>query len=266
VTPPDWALARVPGLEDGQPPLRLEPLEGGSVNLVYRVDSSQGRFVLRIDGAAWRRPGVDRERELALHRVAAAGGIAPQIVTAEPASQGLLISEYHDGRLWDAGDFEDVAALRRLGERLYALHRLPPPPVKPFNPLEIARGYITLIAPAHAGGLTPGMQRLERLCEHLRQSDLTSSVVHTDLWQTNLLQGARLWLLDWEYAQLSDPLMDIACLLAYYPAAQRYREELMAAAGFDAGRLDRALSERVDIYRMLTWLWRLARGEPADPP
>ncbi len=63
-TPPAWALACVPGLEHGEPPRALMPLAGGSVNQVFRVDSGSGRFVLRLDGAAWRRPGVDRTREL----------------------------------------------------------------------------------------------------------------------------------------------------------------------------------------------------------
>ena len=75
-SPPPWALARVPGLEDGEPPLMLAPLGGGSVNEVFRVDSRLGRFVVRLNGPAWRRPGVDRGRELALHRAAAAANSA----------------------------------------------------------------------------------------------------------------------------------------------------------------------------------------------
>ena len=92
------------------------------------------------------------------------------------------------------------------------------------------------------------------------------SIVHGDLWQGNVLQGSSLWLLDWEYAQVSDPLMDVACVLAYYPGAERYRAEFAAAAGFDAHALERQLSVRVYAYRALAWLWHLARGESAEPP
>ena len=38
--PPDWALARVPGLSEGAAARRIERLGGGTVNEVYRVDSS----------------------------------------------------------------------------------------------------------------------------------------------------------------------------------------------------------------------------------
>jgi thiamine kinase len=218
--PPAWALARVPGLEQGASAQRIERLGGGTVNEVYRVDSAAGRFVLRLDGAAWRRPGVDRARELLLHRAAAAAGLAPALVDAAPESQGLLIMEYLDGRTWGSSDYEDVHALRRLAA----------------------------------------------LSAELHTADAPMSMVHGDLWQGNVLQGTALWLLDWEYAQVSDPLMDVACVLAYYPGTERYRAEFAAAAGFDAYALERRLSARVYAYRVLAWLWHLARGEQAEPP
>jgi len=110
------------------------------------------------------------------------------------------------------------------------------------------------------------LRRMQDACTELRLEADASSVVHGDLWQGNLLQGARLWLLDWEYAQVSDPLMDVACVLAYYPAAERYRGELAAAAGVGARARGEALALRVFVYRALSWLWHLARGEAAEPP
>ncbi|MFI4868313.1 MAG: phosphotransferase [Steroidobacterales bacterium] len=264
--PPDWALARVPGLEQGAAAQRIERLGGGTVNEVYRVDSAAGRFVLRLDGAAWRRPGVDRARELVLHRTAAAAGLAPALVHAAPETQGLLVMEYLDGRVWGSADYDDLEALRRLGERLYALHRLAAPALDAFDPWQVAQAYVQQIDAARAGRLEPPLQRLAALSAELRSADAGMSVVHGDLWQGNVLQGSRLWMLDWEYAQVSDPLMDVACVLAYYPGAERYRTELAAAAGFDAHALGTALSARVYAYRVLAWLWHLARGERAEPP
>ena len=246
-------------------------LAGGSVNEVFRVDSDCGRFVLRLDGAAWRRPGVDRGRELTLHRAAAAGGIAPAIVHADPDSQGLLITEYQDGRLWCERDYEDAPALRRLGERLQALHRLPAPDIPPFDPWSVAQEYVGQINTAGPGRLPPQrllepLARLQRSCEALDHESSKASIVHGDLAHSNLLEGTRLWLLDWEYAQRSDPLMDVACVLAYYPRAQAYAVELAAAAGLSAAARGPGLSQRVYIYQALAWLWHLARGEAASAP
>jgi thiamine kinase len=276
-TPPAWALARVPGLADGAPALRIERLGGGTVNQVFRVDSAAGRFVLRLDGAAWRRPGVDRGRELLLHRAAAAGGLAPELLDAAPEAHGLLIMPYLEGRVWSAADYAERAALRSLGERLYALHQLAVPAVAAFDPWQVALAYLRQIddspaAAAAAAAAVPDeariatLRRLQAACAQLRQDAGASSVVHGDLWQGNLLQGTRLWLLDWEYAQVSDPVMDLACVLAYYPAAERYRTELAAAAGVGPGALGLSLSLRIYVYRALAWLWHLARGELAAPP
>ena len=270
-TPPAWALARVPGLAQGANALRIERLGGGTVNHVYRVDSAAGRFVLRLDGAAWRRPGVDRARELVLHSAAAAGGLAPELLHAAPEAHGLLVMQYLDGCLWTAADYADRAALRRLGERLYALHSLPVPAVARFDPWQVALAYVRQIdarpdraVPAEAH--TIALQRLRAACAQLPLDAGADSVVHGDLWQGNLLQGTRLWLLDWEYAQVSDPLMDLACVLAYYPAAERHTTELAAAAGIGPGALGQSLSLRIYVYRALSWLWHLVRGEVVEPP
>ena len=217
--------------------------------------------MLRLNGAAWRRPGVDRARELILHRAAAAGGIAPVIVVADPASQGLLIMEFQEGRTWSAEQYSAPVHLRRLGERLLALHSLPAPKIEPFDPFATAQDYVRLIDPAASDALVAAMRRLEGLCRGLEHCSLPQVVVHGDLWQGNVLEGSHLWLLDWEYAQRSDPLMDLACVLAYYPEAEPYRREFAAAAGMNAQIHARELTDRVEIYRLLSWLWRMARGE-----
>jgi thiamine kinase-like enzyme len=268
--PPDWALARVPGLEHGAPPTALTRLAGGSVNEVFRVDTRLGAFVLRLNGAAWRRPGVDRQRELALHRAASSAGVAPPIVDADPARDGLLITRYQAGRTWSEADYEDVSALYRLGERLQLLHALPPPAVAAFDPWAIAQDYLRQIQPSRPSPAPApkALMALQRACDALQAEAQTVCIAHGDLAHSNLVEGQRLWLLDWEYAQRSDALMDVACVLAYYPGARRYGVELAAATGLAihsaADRL--ALAQRVYVYRALSWLWHLARGEPASPP
>jgi thiamine kinase-like enzyme len=132
--------------------------------------------------------------------------------------------------------------------------------------LQVARSYLQALAPQQRSQTQRPMQRFRRLCEELAQAASAPCIIHGDLWEGNLLQGERLWLLDWEYAQCSDPLMDVACVLAYYPCCRPHRAELLAAAGLDARTPDATLTGRVDIYRTLTWLWHLARGEAADPP
>jgi thiamine kinase-like enzyme len=266
---PDAAALRyVPGLEHGAAPLAVERLAGGSVNEVFRVDTAAGQFVLRLDGPHWRRPGVDRARELALHARAAAAGLAPSLVHA-PAGTGLLVMEYVPGRPWSERDFESPPALERLGRRLAQLHELVPPrQVAVFDPLQVARGYAARIEAregrARAGDVEPVLARLLAVGAQLSRITRPPAIVHGDLVHSNLIEGARLWLVDWEYAQVSDPLMDVACLLAYYPGARAHAPVVLATAGLAADAEELRL--RIYIYEALSWLWYRARGEAAAAP
>jgi aminoglycoside phosphotransferase (APT) family kinase protein len=256
----------VPGLEAGATPLRIERLSGGSVNDSWRVDTMAGRFVLRLDGAAWRRPGVDRAREQLLHTAAARGGLAPRLI-ANSTAAGAQVSEYVTGKDWSEADFSTPAQLERLGERLQQLHALPAPGgLSGFDPQACARDYLRQLDRG-VGARAGTAAVVEAVGEAAATVALTSTrtcIIHGDLVHGNVRDGTRLWLLDWEYAQLADPCYDAACVLAYYPSARAQQARFLAAAGLQ-GRAD-GLAAAIYIYEALTWLWRLARGEQARAP
>jgi len=269
------ALAFVPGLPPGAAPLHLERLEGGSVNHVWRVDTAAGRFVLRVDGEAWRRPGVDRGRERMLHGTAAAAGLAPRVVAHSPALD-VWVMEYLDGARWRDEDFADAERLSRLGATLAVLHRLPLPAgevrasaLPRFNPVAMARDY-----GQRALRLLPERRDCVELLEErvrladweltVHQTDL--AIVHGDPAANNVLGSERLWLVDWEYAQVADPVFDAAAVLVYHPAARVHLQRWLRACGQGAALRDGRLRWAATIHDALLWLWRMARGEnvPAD--
>jgi thiamine kinase len=264
------ALALVPGWQPGEQPLHLQSLEGGSVNDVWRVDTRSGRYVLRIDGAEWRRPGVDRRRELPLHRAAAAAGLAPRIV-ATSAALDAWVMEYIDARRWREEDFADARQLERLGETLAALHRLPLPAIGPeaaaipgFAPVAIARAYGQLALerkPESARHVTRLEQRVRQAEQQLAARSNGLAMVHGDPAANNVLGGQRLWLVDWEYAQIADPVFDAAAVLVYHPAARAHLQRLLQACGQESALHDGRLQWAAQIHDSLGWLWRLARGE-----
>jgi thiamine kinase len=256
-------LAVVPGLGQGEMPRACQRLPGGTVNDTWRVDTGEGCFVLRVDGPAWRRPGVDRQRELVLHGLAAAAGLAPRIVRA-PWQQGLLVCEFLAGADWAAADFGERARLVQLGGRLRALHALPAPQLAGFDPGAILADYLARaddLARAQGAALRPA---LASACRRVQAAGRPAAIIHGDLVHTNLRAGRELWLLDWEYAQVGDPAWDIGCILAYYPAAQAHREALLAAAGLAGAR--EAVTAAAYVYAVLNWAWHRARGEAAALP
>jgi thiamine kinase len=275
MSPPAEALALVPGLEQGAAPLLLARLAGGHVNETWRVDTTLGQFTLRLDGPVAMRPGVDRSRELQLHGVAAAAGLAPRIVRAAPAAQAL-VCEFLPGRTWADADFQDPIAIARLGERLALLHQLAPPALagQCFDPHALAVQYLQQAIDTSTGAGTGALSRerdavLRQLRQALAGIEAAATppvMVHGDLPYGNVLENSQLWLLDWEYAQLADPIYDVACIVAHLPLTAALRQRLLAAAGLgaaaDAGRLPAAAF----VYRVLTWAWHLARAERCAAP
>jgi len=255
-------LQFVPGCEDGEPPLSQELIGGGKVNRSFLVRSRRGRFVVRLNENTATDPGLNRERELALHGAASAAGIAPQIVFAAPDGS-CLITDYVDGRLWTPHYFTRMRDLRSLGQRLRTLHSLVPPPVARFDPLAVARKYADLIVqsePDETGRievlLVNGAQALERSGTARR----APAIVHSDVHHGNVLTADRVYFIDWEYAQVGDPLLDLACVMAYYPRAEPHGALLLEAAGLaDAGVTPAMLGDLTNVFTLLTYLWYRAR-------
>lgn len=268
MTPPAAALALVPGLEQGAAPLLLEKLSGGHINETWRVESALGCYTLRLDGPAAMRPGVARNRELLLHAAAAAAGLAAPIVRAEPAAQ-RLVCEYLPGRTWSDADFQVPAALQRLGERLQQLHHLSPPAALAarFDPCALTSSYLRQAqgAGVAVAGYEAVVGQLQRAQAEIEAADVQPAVVHGDLPYGNVLENSRLWLLDWEYAQVADPIYDVACILAHLPLSSGLQQRLLAACGLGTAAA-RRLPAATFAYRALTWAWHLARGERCAAP
>jgi thiamine kinase len=259
---PATLLEHVPGCENGDAPFSQELLGGGKVNRSYLVRTPRGRFVVRLNESATADPGLDRERELALHGAAADAGIAPQIVYAAP-DHSCLITDFLDGRLWTPHYFTRMRDLRSLGQRLRALRAVAVPAVKRFDPLVAARRYADVAIgaePDEAGRiqflLAAGAEALARSGSSRR----TPTIVHSDLHSGNVLTADRIYFIDWEYAQVGDPLLDLACIMAYYPRAMPHATLLLETSGLaETGATSEMLGDLTHVFTLLTYLWYRAR-------
>jgi aminoglycoside phosphotransferase (APT) family kinase protein len=253
-------LIHVPGFTRGGTAWALR-LPGGTVNTSYRVDTSAGRFVVRIHDPAAGVLGADHEREARLHAAAAAAGLAPALIHIDE-SYRFMIMEHVAGPTWTAEDFGRRERLSQLGAALHVLHALPPPSVTPFDiETSLGRHYERLSAasPAEASQLGALMDRAREALRMSGTSTRAKTVIHNDLHHTNLMGTDRLSLLDWEYGAVTDPLLDLAGVLAYYPQAGVHVDALL-----DSSRLAAVASpEMVDattwLSVLLSYFWYRAR-------
>jgi aminoglycoside phosphotransferase (APT) family kinase protein len=263
-------LQHVPGCEDGEAPYSQELMGGGKVNRSFLVRTRRGRFVVRLNENTENDPGLDRDREITLHTAAANASLAPHIVYAAP-DRSCLITEYLDGRLWTPHYFTRMRDLRSLGLRLRQLHRIAAPALPRFDPLAAARRYADIIVSNDAQEQARVQYLLDSGHNALVRSGSAQrapTIIHSDIHHGNVLTADRIYFIDWEYAQVGDPLLDLACIMAYYPRAVTHGALLLNASGLDERGVNPSmLADLTSVFTLLTYLWyrarRVARSVPA---
>lgn len=258
---PSRVLAHVPGFTAGGMAWATR-LAGGTMNETFRVETSAGRFVARIHNPSAVALGADHEREARLHAAAAAAGLAPALIHVDPGF-GFMVMEQVPGETWTREDFGRADRLRQLGAALHALHAVPAPTVTPFDlaaSVERLGGRLLSALPDEAAHLSQLMDRARASVVASGLGQRVSTIVHIDLSHTNLIGRERLYLVDWEYAAVSDPLLDLACILAYYPEAEAHRETLLDASRLAPVASPEMLSAATWLFMLVSYFWyRLRR-------
>ena len=261
---PQDVLAHVPDFTVGDPAWATR-LPGGTMNASYLVETNAGRSVVRIQNEAAAALGADHEREARLHAVAAAAGLAPALIHVGVSARSgphFMIMEHIAGPTWSAADMARADRLGQLGTALHALHALPAPAVAPFDiGTAIERLHERLYA-----ALADEAVHLSQLVDRARAALLVSdsaqrpkTVVHIDLHHTNLIGLERLCLLDWEYAAVTDPLLDLACLLAYYPDATAHVDTLLDSSRLAGQASPEMLDATTWLFVLVSYFWYRVR-------
>jgi thiamine kinase len=259
-------LRCVPGCESGEAPLSVTALPASRLNKSFLVRTARGRFVVRLNDSHTAAGVIDRRREVMLHTVAADARIAPRILASDVAG-GYLVLEYIDGRTWTEQSFQRLRDLRELAARLQLLHELPVPAALPRIVLaDTLQTYASIVLARYPAEHVLLDAMLNRAAEALAMSQTdkrAACVVHQDINHTNLLVADRLYFLDWEYAGIGDPALDLASIMAYYPRTMTHAVMLLEATGLKAqGVTPLLLSELTRAFEALTYLWhRLPENE-----
>jgi thiamine kinase-like enzyme len=236
-------------------------LTGGISNSTWCASLGSERFFVRLSGEDDASLGVDRASEAALLGLASEAGLSPPLVACDP-SRRLLVTRYIEGRPWSREEARSADGVVRIATVLRRLHALPPPrELAPVSfALQAARYEAELSAeglppePRLAAAATAALARLaagaERRCP-----------CHNDVHHDNVVDdGERLWLVDWEYGGLGDPVFDLAGFASHHVLDRERSAQLL-----DACAADVAPSEFDDarwVYDYVQWLWyRVAAHE-----
>ncbi|MFK8016714.1 MAG: phosphotransferase [Gammaproteobacteria bacterium] len=243
------ALATLDGWADRDTVVGAE-LGGSNTNRTWLVERSGERFVLRVDTPFAQRVGLDRQRESLIRQAVARAGLAPALIVDDSA-RGVTISEHKTGRTWNSDDLQDLENLRLLAARLQVLHELPPVG-SAFSLRDAAASYALQLgdeASRQAAG------EVATLLDGVHQRRL--ALCHNDLVAQNLIAGERLWLIDWEYAAVGDPMFDLAVVIEHHQLDDGLaRSFLRLCLGTDRRSDFEDLARYRAIYRRIAALWR----------
>lgn len=242
---------------------------GGLTNRVYRV----GDHVLRLPGKGTE-AYIDRAAEAAMARAAADAGVAPEVVLADPAS-GVMVTRFLPGctTMTPEGFRTRPGAPARAGAVLARLHRSGAVfPVR-FDLWGMIDGYLALLAPrdvALPAGYHEVLAEAQAVRAALARAPVEPVACHCDPLCENFLDdGARMWVVDWEYSGMNDPMWDLGDLSVEAGMDEAQEEELLAA-WFGAEAPPAARGRMVAYKAMCDLLWtlwgliQLSDGNPAD--
>ena len=228
-------------------PIDLAEIEriGGLTNRNYKISAGRARYVLRLAGAGTA-AYIDRKAEAHNARVAAAAGVNAEVLFFQIAD-GTMLSRYvDDAPTMSAAAFKDLARVERAARAFRQMHRHPEPFAGRFDVFAQIDQYLALLR-RNGARIPDGYDALQKEADAVRQVLAERSAAlapcHNDPLAENFIDApARMYLVDWEYAGMNDPMWDLgdlsveagfgpeqdeALLRAYFdgqpPAAQRGR-------------------------------------------
>ena len=237
-------------------PARIEPLGGGITNHNFKVSLDGEAYVLRIGGKDTELLGIDRRAEHAAARAAAAAGTGPEVV-AFLEDEGALVTRFVAGRPLSLEEMRSPETIARVVAALKPFHDGAPIPAR-FDSFRVVETYVA--AAVERGVSVPAAyERARELAARIEavRGPQRLRPCHNDLLNANfILQGERLWVVDWEYAGMGDVFFDLANFSVNHELGPGEDDELLRryfgeATKTDAGVL--VLMRFMSDLREATW-------------
>jgi len=260
------SLSAIPGLPDYTGP--VERL-GGMTNLVFRV----GDACVRLPGAGTEEY-INRTHEAEAARAAADAGVSPEVIHADPLS-GIMATRFIEGAetMTPEGFRADIGSVRRAGEAFRQLHTSGAQFPFTFELFAMIDDYLRILSTKDVA-LPEGYHDVVREAQTVRaalaRNPAKLVACHCDPLCENFLDtGERIFIVDWEYSGMNDPMWDLGDLSVEADFDAEQDRVLMEA--YSGGRPDPSGHARMVIYKAmcdLLWtLWgliQLANDNPAE--
>jgi len=248
-------------------PVTLAELSGGLTNLNYKATTPSGTFVIRLFGRDAELLAIDRETEQAATSMAAGLGIGPEVVACAPR-EGYLVTRFLPGQQFTAEQMRAPGVMAQVAATLRVLHQGPPIPgtLDPFAVVDFYRRN------AVTRGADPGEDYAwaKPIADRIKRavSFALTAPCHGDLLPANFIgYDGQIFLVDWEYAGMSDPRFDLANFSVNHDFGLDEDRELVRLYH---GNLDEHVIAAVRVLRFMSAfreaMWSVVQQAISDLP
>lgn len=226
-------------------------LSAGPVSRAWQLDTTMGPLVFRLDLPLAAKLELDRTTEIGVLKSVAAAGIGPELVWADP-ERGLLLTRLLPGRSWTEEDISKPSNLVRLGMLFRRLHSMPA--VHKARDLRVTlASYADLLDTVKARSI---YSSAEKLLDELVSIDSNMVFCHKDVHCRNIIDNGELRLIDWEYAGVGDPCLDLAVVAQQHKLRAWQLNYLLDGYGGSPFAVDRQrLQQFCLLYDYVALLW-----------
>lgn len=244
---------------------------GGLTNLVHLVEVGDRKIIVRIPGEGTEEY-IDRRVEIANAKAAFNAGVSAEVIWADAAS-GIMISNAIENIETMTPELFKTrkGSPARAGKALAKLHGSGEKFEFRFELFSMIDDYLKILATRDVE-LPEGYHDIVKAARPVQQALATHpaalSPCHCDPLCENFLDdGEKMWIVDWEYSGINDPLWDVGDLAVEAAMNDAQQQEFLRA--YFGKNPSPAEFGRVVVYKAmcdLLWtLWGLIQHADKNP-
>ena len=255
------AIARI---FDGVAAERIEPLPGGTDARSFKLQIDGRYLVAKLPesrGGAILAP----RKQFDLSTRLAAAGLAPKPIAYDEATQIQFVEMLHGYHSITMDMLRNSLILEPVVALLQRLHSVEAS-LRPFDPIAFAGTYLGKHRGEDLAAVNSRFEELALIAEQDAAAWVGTSICHNDLHGANILLGASLQLIDFEYAVQAAPIVDLASFAAMNNLTTTQAQSLVRryygdqTAPFSAREFRNAMR----VQQLLAELWKIARSNDND--
>lgn len=246
---------------------------GGLTNVVHRVDLANETLIVRIPGKGTEEY-IDRAVELNNAIAAARAGVSAEVIWGD-ADSGIMVSRCIEDivTMTPEAFSERPGAPERAALAFRKLHQSGETFEFRFELFSMIEDYLKVLSGKDSElpeGYSEIVEAAEPVKTVLSENESTLAPCHCDPLCENFLDdGTLMWIVDWEYSGMNDPMWDLGDLSVEAGFTEE-QDRAMMDAYFDGQASDAEFGRMVVYKAMCDLLWTLwgliqhADKNPAD--